>query len=156
MRAMDAMQALRVVVGLAPLDEAQQLRVAVERARTAAEDARVAAEVATRALANERARTRRLIAVRCEVCDHLYVVDHAVRPQPLCPACDARAGAAELDEMVGEEGDSDDESTDTSCILCGVVGGDGTYFNMATGPYAGRVICSDCRRDGMGEVRSFF
>ena len=86
---MAAQQALMVAAGLQTLDEVQQLRVALERARMTAEDARSA-------LVRDRRWMWRLIAVRCVVCGHLYVVDHAIRPQPPCPACLDRARDMEV------------------------------------------------------------
>jgi len=53
--------------------------------------------------------------------------------------------------------ESDDESMDLSCTLCGVVGGDRMHYNMQhPGPYAGLIICSDCYDDSHGDIESFF
>ena len=82
-------------------------------------------------------------------------------------AVDLRGAQQEIDEEDEDEmettaGESDVEVDDLHCVLCRAIGGNRLFFNMEPeGRWArlaegARIVCSNCFREDMGVVESFF
>jgi hypothetical protein len=148
--------ALQIVLGQHLSVELARVRNALAAAEHQANADAIAAEAATHILREVRMLMRTGAGMNVQVYNLIVDAENALGYD------ESETDEADEEEADENEETDEDDDPDLSCVLCGRVGGDGMFYNMAPQGnfvHGRRIVCHDCHVDdprGAGEVESFF